>query len=83
MVKVFKLWLRHIFSLAVLHIIIGNFNRLFNKKRYLYDSRYKICKTCLHKETITYIGEICGMCGCPLKSKLRVEDERCELNKWN
>ena len=28
------------------------------------------------------IGDICGICGCVLEAKTRVEDEYCELNKW-
>lgn len=31
---------------------------------------------------MTPIGEVCGLCGCPLKSKLRVKNEKCELDKW-
>jgi len=55
---------------------------VFSKNDKLYNYRYKICSKCKHKETIKNIGEICGMCGCPLKSKLRVEDEECEMNYW-
>jgi hypothetical protein len=40
-----------------------------------------ICKKCEHIEN-TKLGDICGLCGCILESKTRVEDEHCELNKW-
>jgi hypothetical protein len=30
-----------------------------------------------------YMGtRICSECGCPIKSKTTVEDEKCYLNKW-
>jgi len=82
MVKIFKLWIKHIFSAELLHILKGNFNRLFSKEQRLYDSRYRICSSCSNREYISPIGEICGICGCPLQSKLRVKDEICNLNKW-
>ena len=55
---------------------------MLNKETKLYNKRYKQCKGCSNKETIETIGEICGICGCPLQSKLRVKDEKCDLNKW-
>jgi len=83
MVRILKLWIKHIFSIELLHILKGNFNRIFSKEQKLYDSRFKICSNCSHRERISSIGEICGICGCPLESKLRVKDEKCDLNKWN
>lgn len=77
-----KLWLRHIFSVELVNILKGNFNRLFNRKESLYDCRYRICRHCMHLEHIETLGDVCGICGCPLQSKLRVEDEKCVLEKW-
>lgn len=37
----------------------------------------KQCKKCAYKVRIKGIGEICYICGCPLKSKLRVPREQC------
>lgn len=76
------LWFRHIFSSELLHIIKGNYNRLLHKKQSLFSSRYAICSKCSNRETYPPIGEMCGICGCPLQSKLRVKDETCALNKW-
>ena len=74
-------WIKAFFSTHIINIIKGNFRRLFNIRPNYYEERYKICKVCSEKEE-TPIGEICGLCGCPLKSKLRVEDEKCYLNKF-
>ena len=41
-----------------------------------------ICKKCNKSEHIKGFGEICTLCGCILESKTRVEDEKCEMNKW-
>jgi len=82
MVNLFKQWLSHVFSSELVNIVKGNFNRLFRRKQYLFDSRYEICKQCSSKEDIKGLGEICKECGCPLQSKLRVKDEHCYLNKW-
>lgn len=82
MVRVLKLWIQHIFSAEVFRIISGNFNRLFKRNRSLYHERYKACSKCPKKETFKGIGEICGICGCPLKSKLVTPDEHCDLSKW-
>ena len=82
MVRILKLWIKHIFSFEIINILKGNYNRIFNKETKLYNKRYKQCKGCPNKETIETIGEICGICGCPLQSKLRVKDEKCDLNKW-
>ena len=74
-------WMKAFFSKHFTKIIVGNIRRLFNIEPYYYRHRYSICNKCANKE-LTPIGEICGLCGCPLKSKLRVEDEKCELNKF-
>jgi hypothetical protein len=62
-------------------IIKGNLFRLFKRNNLLYKHRYIICIQCPNLEK-TKIGEVCGLCGCPLKSKLRVKDEKCEINRW-
>lgn len=74
-------WIKAIFSKHIFAIIKGNFNRLFRKEQFLFDTRYINCKDCNLKEN-SPIGEICGLCGCPLESKLRVLDEECEIKKW-
>lgn len=63
-------------------VIKGNWFRFKDKNTLLYIKRYRHCNFCNDKES-SPIGEICGLCGCPLKSKLRIKEETCELNRWN
>lgn len=63
-------------------IIKGNFYRIINSNKFLYLSRYYgHCSKCIYN-TDTRIGEVCDICGCPLQSKLRLKEEKCEINKW-
>lgn len=66
----------------VSHIFIGNFKRLFK----IYDKesirRYKICKRCEHRKYMKHYGYYCDECGCPIRSKITVKDERCFNDKW-
>ena len=42
--------------------------------------RLNICSSC--NDTINIGKEkICSHCGCPIKSKVRVKEEQCKLNK--
>ena len=42
--------------------------------------RLEICNSC--SETIKLGKEkICSKCGCPVLSKIRVQEEQCKLNK--
>lgn len=75
-----KKWLIGILKHPI-NIFKGNWFRLKNANYYLYITRYKKCKFCKELED-TPIGEVCGICGCPLKSKLRVSEETCEINRW-
>lgn len=82
MVKILKLWIKHIFSKDIINIIIGIYNGIFHKEESLYSKRYTKCAICKYKETVSPVGEICSICGCILKNKLRVPEENCELGKW-
>lgn len=73
-------WIKGAYTHPI-NIIKGNWFRILDKNIRLYDRRYKQCINCSEKEN-TPVGEVCGLCGCPLESKLRVEEEACELNKW-
>ena len=73
-------WIKAIFTHPI-KIIKGNYYRLTNKNNLLYLSRYQKCKTCKHLENINSIGEICGECGCPLESKLRLKEFECNYSK--
>jgi len=43
----------------------------------LAQERGQVCLSCPHKKRIT-----CGLCGCPLKAKLRAVDAKCPDNRW-
>lgn len=63
------------------NIIKGHFNRLFSRNNEVSNKRLDICRDCSNREN-TIIGDICGICGCPLDAKTRVDDEKCDMNKW-
>lgn len=66
----------------ILSIIKGWWYRFFNKNEQLAKKRIAICKKCKSCVHIDMIGDVCAQCGCILEAKARVEDEKCELNKW-
>lgn len=43
--------------------------------------RLKICNKCNYRVSSKF-GDICSSCGCILANKTRLEEERCDLNKW-
>lgn len=63
------------------HIIRGNWYNLWRVNQKLYKERRKICDVCEHKKKLDGIW-VCGICYCPLQSKLRVPEEECHANKW-
>ena len=64
------------------HIIRGWYYMIFGKNKKLYNSRIIICDKCEHKECFGKYCCVCELCGCPLISKLRVQEETCPENKW-
>lgn len=66
----------------LINIIKGWYFSLFNKNEQLANKRISICKKCEYCMHIENLGDICDECGCILDAKTRVEDEKCELNKW-
>ena len=66
----------------LINIIKGWYFSLFNKNEQLANKRISICKKCEYRVHIESLGDICDECGCILDAKTRVEDEKCELNKW-
>lgn len=78
--KYLKKWIKGAYKHPI-NIIKGNLKNLKDENRDLYEARYEFCKVCSEKED-TPIGEVCGICGCPLKTKLRLEEETCELDKF-
>ncbi len=64
------------------HIILGNLYNIFNKKQDISNPRLEICYKCPYKKNIKGIGYICKKCGCILKAKTTIINEKCPLNKW-
>lgn len=65
----------------LINIIKGWYYKVFQREQFLADTRLPICKACEHKKE-SKLGSTCGICGCILDAKTRVEDEYCELHKW-
>ena len=63
------------------NIVSGHLNELAGGNQELFELRYAICKVCPHIDKIA-IGEVCGVCGCRLQAKLRVEREKCPVGEW-
>ena len=64
------------------NIIKGTYFNITNKNQKQADVRLSICNKCSHVKNICGLGNICDLCGCVLESKTRVDDEKCEMNKW-
>lgn len=65
----------------VRNIIIGWSLKLFGLEADLANIRLTICETCPSRVK-TSLGDACGECGCILDAKARVEDEKCDLDRW-
>lgn len=65
-----------------LTIIKSIYYRIYNRHYNMTNKRLKICKHCSSKESIKFVGDICGECGCILDNKTRIIDEKCDLGKW-
>lgn len=63
------------------NIIIGWFRKIFGIEEDLATTRLAICTKCSYKVN-TSLGYACSQCGCILDAKARVEDEKCDLDKW-
>lgn len=64
------------------HIINGFYNWATGNKNSLCKYRMNICKKCPHHRKTLMIVDICAMCGCFLKAKTRVPNERCPIERW-
>lgn len=76
-----------------IQIIKGNLNRITGKEQQLYTNRYygeNGCNSCPNNSRgktkllgfIPIKDEICNICLCPLKSKLRVDNSECPIGRW-
>lgn len=62
--------------IKIWHIILGWWYRITGSNYELYKSRMDICSACDKK--IKILGDdVCSDCGCFLKAKCRVKDEKC------
>lgn len=67
--------------MKIRNIIVGWYNRIFDRNTTLYNKRMEVCKGCTEKVKIGN-EDVCGICYCPLKSKLRVKEEVCAQGRW-
>lgn len=65
----------------LINIIIGTFRNVFKIKTNYETNRYEICKQCTHIDE-SVLGEYCSKCGCLIKSKIKVKNEKCLMKKW-
>lgn len=65
----------------LISIAKGTFRNIFNIKTPLSDYRLDICEHC-NKLRSGPFGDYCDECGCVVKSKTKVESEKCPLKKW-
>lgn len=63
------------------NIIIGTFRNIFNIEKDYAQRRYEICKQCEFIDS-SILGEYCSKCGCLIKSKIKVKNEKCLMKKW-
>lgn len=64
------------------NIIIGWWFVLINKTPDYYNERVAICSKCEHIIKLTKNESMCDSCGCIIRAKARVKNEKCNLNKW-
>jgi hypothetical protein len=60
-------------------IVNGVTHYFEDKNDQLYKERMQFCSKCPRR---TFHGQFCGECKCLLQAKLRLEEERCPLDKW-
>jgi len=58
------------------HLFIKKFGWISKEKQKLYQERYDICKKCIYRE-----DKFCGLCGCFIKAKTKVDFELDKDNK--
>lgn len=67
--------------LKIRNIIVGNWRNLTGYTSDEVKRRRSICKNC--ESNIKYMGSrICSECGCIIKAKTTIENEKCLKNKW-
>lgn len=64
------------------HILEGNFKHLFKIYPKYAMNRLDICNKCSNKDYMPLVGYYCKICGCIIKSKICVKEEKCPHNKW-
>lgn len=64
------------------HIIKGTYNNIFNKFSKLSIYRMSVCATCPKRKHIWGFGHYCSICGCIIKSKVTIDEEKCPNGRW-
>lgn len=64
------------------HILLGTYYNLLNKKQDIAYPRLMICSKCKYNKISIGFGNYCNLCGCILKSKTTIGEERCPAGKW-
>jgi len=62
-------------------IAIGWTNLARGKTNDQVKARLRICRNCGSNRWMGIRG-ICAKCKCPIQAKVRVPDEKCDLDKW-
>lgn len=61
-------------------MVVNGFTYYIEDKNFeLFQERSQECRKC---NSLTGHGLFCGQCKCLLQAKLRVEEERCPIGKW-
>ena len=64
------------------HIILGTFKNIFKIYPKFSKNRYMICSRCSHRKRYKLLGFYCDECGCIIKSKITIKEEKCPHDKW-
>ena len=64
------------------HIVEGTFRNIFKLYPEYSTNRLKICNNCPFKCYVPMMGYCCSKCGCVIKSKITIKEERCPVGKW-
>lgn len=68
-------------SKKITNILTGWYKHLFGEYDIrMYKRRKAICNDCEYNNKKL---DLCRICLCPLKAKLKVEDESCPLMRWS
>jgi hypothetical protein len=70
------------FFVHLYQILLGTYRNIFQVRTGFEDKRWEVCCACEHCKANDILGTYCDVCGCILKSKIKVDNAKCSLNKW-